>query len=164
MSDPRDVPQNPTELRQSQSPAGERFRFPKRLRLRTQSEFDRVYQNHAYARGPLFNVLVASNERDYSRLGLSVSRHVGNAVERNRWKRLLRESFRLSQSRLPAGLDIIAIPQPDTPPPSLAQVMPEFQAMVRKAHLHLKPKRRHSPDESVSRTPGKKRKKKGKRR
>jgi ribonuclease P protein component len=56
------------------------------------------------------------NERDFSRIGLSVSREVGGAVVRNRWKRLLREAFRLSRERLPTGLDFIAIPRPDAKP------------------------------------------------
>jgi len=50
------------------------------------------------------------------RLGLSVSRKLGNAVVRNRWKRRLREAFRLEQTRLPAGLDLIVIPRATTEP------------------------------------------------
>lgn len=149
----------PIDPRERQPPpeAGERFRFPKQVRLRTKSDFARVYQNHAYSRGPLFNVLVAANQRDYSRLGLSVSRQVGNAVQRNRWKRLLRESFRLMQSRLPAGIDIIVIPQSMNAPPPLAQLSSAFQAQVRKAHAHLKPKRKSNVQNSGDRPSDKKR-------
>lgn len=55
----------------------------------------------------------------HTRFGLSVSRKNGGAVVRNRLKRLLREAFRLEQHALPAGLDLILIPQPG-PEPSLA--------------------------------------------
>ena len=59
------------------------------------------------------NLLVfgAANGLPHCRLGLSVSRKVGGAVLRNRWKRLIREAFRTSRQRLPEGLDLIVIPR-----------------------------------------------------
>ena len=60
------------------------------------------------------DLLVANaceNGLPYSRLGLSVSSKVGNAVVRNRWKRLLREAFRLNRARLPAGIDLVLRPK-----------------------------------------------------
>ena len=45
-----------------------------------------------------------------TRLGLAVSRRAGNAVVRNRIKRVLREAFRLDREDLPPGLDVIVIP------------------------------------------------------
>jgi ribonuclease P protein component len=47
----------------------------------------------------------------WSRLGLSVSRKIGGAVTRNRWKRLIREAFRLERLHLPPGIDLIVIPR-----------------------------------------------------
>lgn len=164
MGDSQEARANSLDTRQPQPSSRTRLRFPKQSRLRKKNDFDRVYQDHAYARGPLFNVLVASNQLDRSRLGLSVSRQVGTAVRRNRWKRLLRESFRLMQAQLPAGLDIVVIPHPKSLPPPLAQLMHAFQAMVRKAHMHLKPKRQSSPQRTASDSSRKQRQQKGKRR
>lgn len=46
------------------------------------------------------------------RIGLSVSRRVGNAVMRNRWKRRIREAFRRVRPRLPVGNDFVVIARP----------------------------------------------------
>jgi ribonuclease P protein component len=56
------------------------------------------------------------NGLDDARLGLSVSRKVGGAVVRNRWKRLIREAFRTTRCRLPSGIDFVVIPRRDATP------------------------------------------------
>jgi ribonuclease P protein component len=61
--------------------------------------------------GPLI-IFGLKNDLAHSRLGLSVSRAVGNAVKRNRIKRLLREAFRLNRRALPAGIDFVIVVRP----------------------------------------------------
>ena len=51
-----------------------------------------------------------ANGLPHPRLGISASRRIGGAVVRNRWKRLLREAFRLTRPQLPEGIDLIVIP------------------------------------------------------
>lgn len=86
-------------------------RFPRKYRLRTRTDFDRVYQNDAYAADRVLVVRGCKNGLPYPRLGLSVSRKVGGAVVRNRWKRLIREVFRKCRSELPVGLDLVFRPR-----------------------------------------------------
>ena len=91
-------------------------RFPADRRVKKGGDFDRAYRGRKSAADTFVVVYAVSNGLARARLGLSVSRKVGNAVRRNRWKRLLREAFRLSQGQLPVGMDFILIPRPDAEP------------------------------------------------
>src|SRR4051812_41222167 len=86
-------------------------RFRADDRLRKQADFDRVYRARVYAADNMLIINGCSNELARSRLGLSVGAIVGNAVTRNRWKRIIREAFRLSRQQIPVGLDLVARPQ-----------------------------------------------------
>ena len=85
--------------------------FPTVLRVRKQTDFDRVHRRHVYAADRALVVRGCENGLTHSRLGLSVSRKVGNAVVRNRWKRRIREAFRTTRGRLPEGLDLVVRPR-----------------------------------------------------
>lgn len=98
-------------------PAGRR---PKRGRLSRSAEFDRVYRQ-GRSHGNRFLVLYTFPRGDAAtpelgegpRLGVSVSRKVGGAVQRNLIKRLLREAFALESERLPLGTDVVVVARPD---------------------------------------------------
>jgi ribonuclease P protein component len=86
-------------------------RFPKSVRLRRQAEFDVVYQGNVFAADDVLVIKAVRNGLNVTRLGLSVSKKVGNAVVRNRWKRLIREAFRKQRSELPVGMDLVVRPK-----------------------------------------------------
>lgn len=88
--------------------------LPRSSRLLRPSEFDRVFRHRSSAaEGPIvLHGCPSAAPGEAARLGLSVSRRVGNAVERNAWKRRLREAFRAVRGRLPAGQDFVAVVRP----------------------------------------------------
>jgi ribonuclease P protein component len=90
-------------------------RFPKKIRLRSNAEFDAVFHARTFAADDVLVMHAVNNGLLFVRLGLSVSRKVGNAVVRNRWKRTIRESFRRQKFLLPPGLDIVVRPRKGAP-------------------------------------------------
>jgi ribonuclease P protein component len=80
--------------------------------LLTKPQFDEVYQRGSKLGDSCFLILIKANGLSFARLGLSISaRTVGNAVNRNRIKRVIRESFRLHTAELPA-VDIVVNSRP----------------------------------------------------
>lgn len=85
---------------------------PKRRRLSRSGEFDRVYRDgssHATRYLVLYTFPRKDEEREEVRLGVSVSRKVGGAVERNKVKRVLREAFWTLSDRLPPRHDFVIV-------------------------------------------------------
>lgn len=96
--------------------------FEKFRRLRATSDFQRVFRRRRSVADDLIIIYGRENGRTYSRLGLSVSRKIGGAVIRNRWKRIIRESYRQLHSQLPVGIDLVVIPRQNAIP-VFAQLM-----------------------------------------
>jgi ribonuclease P protein component len=100
---------------ESDRPSG--GRGPKRRRLSRSAEFERVYRQ-GRSKGNRFLVLYAFPREDAAedgpRLGLSVGRRVGGAVDRTRVKRVLREAFWEEARRLPAGSDYVVVARPES--------------------------------------------------
>lgn len=87
---------------------------PSRARLSRSGDFDRVFRHgRSLAGRELVLYVFPRGEEAEPRLGLSVSRKVGGAVERNRVKRLLREAFALESGRLSPGTDAVVVARRD---------------------------------------------------
>ncbi len=78
-----------------------KFRLPKENRIRKRSDFQKVYENGRRIKGRFMTAFVLPSETSFQRIGITASKKaIGNAVQRNRTKRLLRETFRLSKAEL----------------------------------------------------------------
>jgi len=86
-------------------------RFPQRLKLKKRAEFQKFFRLGQRAVGRLICIDWRVSGLDETRLGITASRRYGPAHERNRFKRLVREAFRLSRFELPAGLDLNIVPR-----------------------------------------------------
>jgi ribonuclease P protein component len=110
----------------ARSAAARPLSFPPARRLRTPGDFKRVYAAGRRLGHDFFSVTAQPNELERARLGMAVAvRAMGGAVERNRIRRLIRESFRLHQATVPA-LDIVI----GVRPTARAAAAPELRASL----------------------------------
>ena len=77
--------------------------------LKSNRDFQVVYKNGKSFANKYLVMYVLENGTDHSRLGISVSKKVGNSVVRHRVKRLIKESYRLHEGIFNSGLDIVII-------------------------------------------------------
>ena len=117
-------------------PATPSFRFRKHEHLRRPADFRRVYDRRRSVSDGVLIVYACENGLPHLRLGLSVSRKVGQATHRNRLRRLYREAFRLTRHEMPAGLDLVLVPRrPECP--KLAELCRALPRLVRQAARKL---------------------------
>jgi ribonuclease P protein component len=105
-------------------------RFQPQNRIKTKSEFQSALQGKPVRCGS-FAMYARNNQRSVSRLGLIVSRSVGNAVKRNRVKRLLREVFRRIKNHFAFPTDLVIRANPAILTLSYHQLYDEIAG-----HLH----------------------------
>jgi ribonuclease P protein component len=91
---------------------GKRMKFPRSLRLNRRGDFEKVYKQGRRHFAAHLTVFYLGRERgDGPRIGLRVGRVLGEAVERNRIKRRLREALRLHRAELSSAVDIVVHPK-----------------------------------------------------
>jgi ribonuclease P protein component len=89
-----------------------RYSLGKEERVLKSSDFKKALQGGRKQLTEHFKVFIYPNDLERKRLGITTSRRVGTAVNRNRIKRLLREFFRLHKTCFPPSSDIVFIAKP----------------------------------------------------
>jgi ribonuclease P protein component len=107
------------------------FCFPRTRRIQKRPEFLRVQAEGARVTTKHFVLLLAAQrgERRASRVGITASKHVGNAVARARTRRLVREAFRRSIDLFPPGIDVVVIARTGAHLLGLASVVSEWEGV-----------------------------------
>lgn len=78
-------------------------------KLRSNEQFKKVYSEGRSKANRYLVMYVRENSEDINRLGISISKKVGNSVERHYFKRCVKESYRLHEEMFNSGLDIVVL-------------------------------------------------------
>lgn len=89
-----------------------KFGLPKSHFVRKGWEYEIIYKKGKRLRGNGYILIYLKNNLGYNRLGISIHKRIKGAVKRNRIKRIIRESFRLSRHSYPAESDMVIAVRP----------------------------------------------------
>jgi ribonuclease P protein component len=109
----------------------EKKTFKKNERIRKRKEYLTIYKQGVRGYSDNFTIIIRRNNSGAKRLGITVSKKVGNAVKRNRIKRLLREFFRLNKSSLSDSQDIVIIAKRDIPSLTYQDVNRQLESLIK---------------------------------
>lgn len=106
--------------------------------LKKNEQFREVYKKGSYAENDLlilraFKKKEAENEK--TKIGISVSKKVGNSVVRHRTIRLIRESYLRVKESLVPGYHIVVVAKPEAKDKGLAEISGAFQQLLKKKKL-----------------------------
>jgi len=113
--------------------------FGRHERLTKALEFQRAFDRRRTASDSVLIVYAVENGLEYARLGLSVGRRkIPKATARNRFKRLVREAFRLNKEKVPRGVDLVVVPR--DPAPRFTSVQASLVRLAGEAARRLGPR------------------------
>lgn len=101
--------------------------------LKKKRDFQNVYKNGVSYANKYLVMYVTENQIKKNRLGISVSKKVGNSIVRHRLTRLIRESYRLQEDKFKCGLDIVIIGRVSAKERKYADIE---SALIHLARLH----------------------------
>lgn len=107
-----------------------RHPFPKAIRLRTRQQYKRLqHPSNRYVGRWICIDYKPNNHHSVTRLGITVTKKFGKAHDRNRFKRIIREAFRLCYPELPLGLDMNVKPRSEAAQAKLDDIIQDLKNM-----------------------------------
>ncbi|MCK4891176.1 MAG: ribonuclease P protein component [Candidatus Pacebacteria bacterium] len=108
----------------------------KEFRLRKQKDFENVFNKGVYFSEKFLVLKISENSLSFSRFGFIVSKKVSKrAVDRNRVKRLMSESIRLSQKKIKSGFDVVFITRGGIIDKSFEEVKGSVEKLLKRSGL-----------------------------
>ena len=124
-------------------PTLRRNTFPSTMRILNSGDFSRVFKKNQRSKDASFTVLAHRTRDAGPRLGMAIARKSsGNAVQRNRMKRLVRETFRLSQHNLPSA-DFVVLARPGVAGRTNAELISSLQRHWQRFGTHRAARNQH---------------------
>lgn len=110
--------------------------YRKLERVTKHSRYRAIYAQGVWKSSRHFTTISCLSDKETKRLGITVTKKVGNAVKRNRIKRLIREFFRLNKCLFPAGYDVVVMAKRNMPPLKYSEAQMELtELFTRKANI-----------------------------
>ena len=103
--------------------------------LKKNDDFRSAYKNGRVKSHPLLTLYVKENRTETNRLGVVVSKKVGNSVVRHRVKRLVKENYRLSEQEYKRGYDLIFVARPDAKTAGFYEIKEAVEALLQRMNL-----------------------------
>lgn len=104
--------------------------YPKECRLRKRGNFHRTEEQGKKRQGSYIAITFVKKQKGETRLGITVTKRYGKAHDRNRFKRVVREAFRLIRFKLPSPIDLVVKPRQQAPSASSKDIEGELLALL----------------------------------